>query len=74
MDENKNKKWEVDFYYTVLDGERDEDGLRKTEHIKRAYMTLDEAKSYFDNELKPKYDPDKYCLWYGYGEIIDRSE
>lgn len=74
MDENKNKKWQIDFYYTVLDGERDEDGLLKTEHIKRAYMTPDEARSYFDNELKPKYDLDKYRLWYAYGEIINKSE
>ena len=74
MDKNKNKKWQIDFYYTVLNGERDEDGLLKTEHIKSAYMTVDEAASYFNNELKPKYDLDKYCVWYAYGEIINKSE
>lgn len=74
MDENKNKKWQIDFYYTVLNGERDEDGLLKTEHIKSAYMTVDEAESYFNNELKPKYDLDKYRVWYAYGEIINKSE
>lgn len=74
MDENKNKKWQVDFYYVVLDSERDENGLRKVEHIKRDYMTIDEAESYFNNELKPKYDPNKYCVWYGRGEIINKSE
>jgi hypothetical protein len=37
-------------------------------------MTLDEAESYFNNELKPKYDPNKYCVWYDYGEIINKSE
>ena len=74
MDENKNKKWDVNFYYVILDGERDEDGLRKVEHIKKAYMTLAEAESYFNNELKPKYDPNKYCLWYSHGEIINKSE
>ncbi len=71
---DKDKKWQVDFYYIVLDGERDKDGLRKVEHIKKAYMTLDEAESYFNNELKPKYDPNKYCVWYDYGEIINKSE
>lgn len=72
MDENK--KMEIDFYYTVLDGERDEDGLRKTEHIKKSYMTIAEAYKYCDEKLKPKYDPDKYCIWFGAGEIINKSE
>lgn len=72
MDENK--KMQIDFYYTVLDGERDEDGLRKTEHIKRSYMTIGEAYRYCDEKLKPKYDPNKYCIWFGAGEIINKSE
>lgn len=72
MDENK--KMQIDFYYTVLDGERDEDGLRKTEHIKRSYMTIGEAYRYCEEELKPKYDPNKYCIWFGSGEIVNKSE
>lgn len=72
MDENK--KMQIDFYYTVLDGERDKDGLRKTEHIKRSYMTIVDTYKYCDEELKPKYDPNKYCVWFSSGEIVNKSE
>jgi hypothetical protein len=37
-------------------------------------MTIAEAYKYCDEKLKPKYDPDKYCIWFGAGEIVNKSE